>query len=276
MLDIFSSHTHKHQHAMIYTKNTHTSLLLLPYGPQSKKEQTIFKFTSKNDGMQNITSYQIPEEHLPEAQAIHTLVLHYHDNFFTDETIRNFLLHSWHEEEPHSFEDIRTMVHNREVTNLCRIVVKYGITLATTPELVGIEYHLDGSRKATMRGYSADKLEQLQREWFEQPDLVAAVRTYESDLGRAFDEFNLQFVFTKADAVRKYFPKSKEEEKIFREVTKTFSNELHPIMDSAYYDAAMILFSQCALSYERLSKLENGRLFLLTPEEVLNELNRRG
>ena len=187
----------------------------------------------------------------------------------------SYLAHFWHEEEPQSFEGIRTSVHNREVPNLCRIFVKHGITLATKPEIIGIKYSLDGSVTSTMRGYPADRLEWLQQQWFEQPDLVTAVRKYESDLDQAFDEFNLQFVFTKADAVRKYFPKSKEEEKILAAVNKAFSNDLHPIMDTAYYDAAMNLFRQCAISYKQLSKLDNGKLFLLTPEEVREQLNRR-
>jgi len=225
--------------------------------------------------MQDITSYLIPEEHKEAAAKIHTLVLDYHNRFFTDENVRNFLLHFWHEQEPHSFEEIRTMVHNREVTNLCRMVVKHAIALATTPELIGIEYHVDGSSKVTMGKYPADKLERLQVQWFKRPDLVAAVRNYESDLDRTFDEFNLQFVFTKADAVRKYFPKDEEQEKIFNAVTRVFSNDLHPIMDCAYYDAAMSFFQQCNLSYERLSKLDNGKFFLLTSEEVLEEMNKR-
>jgi hypothetical protein len=225
--------------------------------------------------MQNITSYNLPEEHLQEAQAIHNLVLDYHARFFTDETVKNFLLHYWHEEEPESFEEIRTHVFNREVINLSRIYLKEAIALATTPELVGIEYSLDGGSKATIKGYPADKLEELQRGWFKQPEFVAAVRMYESNLDNAFDEFNLQFVFIKADAVREYFPKTDDEEKIVDAVNKAFSNELHPIMDSAYYDAGMRFFNQSANSYERLNKLDRGNIFLLTREEILAQLNKR-
>jgi RNA binding exosome subunit len=85
----------------------------------------------------------------------------------------------------------------------------------------------------------------------------------------------LQFVFIKADAVRNYFPKTEDEEKIVNAVNKAFSNELHPIMDSAYYDAGMRFFNQSAISYERLNQLDRGNFFLLTREEILVQLNKR-
>lgn len=108
------------------------------------------------------------------------------------------------------------------------------------------------------------------------------VRSFQSTLTKAFDEFNLKFILFKMyySLSLPFLDDFEEKSKVQERIIKAFGGK-HPLLgerfnalDSAYYSTGRRFFSQAGQYWEKLSKSDFGRLFILSPEEDKEAMKR--
>ncbi len=221
----------------------------------------------------DISQYILIKVDRSRAKPLHDLTVEFHDRLFEDEALSHLLLHhgEYMEKRPKSYFNITDLVFHRTQVGLQLAVLQRGIELATKPHIVGVsEKGLEISL-----GFDAERVETLQRAWFEHSDVTTLLHRYEAALQRSYDEFNLQLVLSRMDQSRRYCLEPRDEERKLQErILVVWDDEVHNALDSAYYNKGKGRMRVAAVLQEQLSQFDFGRFFLLTGEEMQEGMKR--
>ncbi len=229
-------------------------------------------------GTRNIGEYHIYRTGMDEANKLHLLTAEMRDNFFENPAIMNLLWGSSRArgEAPESFLDIRDAVVHRSITALSLAYLEHAIGIATRPQIMSI-----GSgdviatpeseiKFETSQGHNYFRVEELQKQWFQNPDIVEKIREYEKTLNLAFDEFNLKFVLSRMFYSQTNFIfEDCEEKRIQERIADAMKpHRLYHEMDKAYYSMGNRFYAEAGSLYEKLFESDFGRFFILKEEEI--------
>ena len=125
-------------------------------------------------------------------------------------------------------------------------------------------------------GYDSGRVEELQRRWFEETEVVKDIREFQTHLSKAFEEFNLQLTLGgMRSSLNLFIPKELgEAHQIQKRIINAFGGIYDPsrgnlfsALDNAYYDTAIRSFHQMGKPWQKLRKTIFGRIFTLSEEE---------
>lgn len=230
----------------------------------------------------NILEYSLFEDMDSEKTGkLHDLTGELRERFIEDRVVQDVLLNRGckleEDERPKSFYDVIGAVFNRTKTIAHLVHLDNIIDLSTRPRILVIKMPLivipgqdQAGKIETSEGIDASRVEWLQEQWFENPEVVRLAREYQGRLNEAFDEYNMQFILTLIRKSSRAFidPSWKEEANLQGRIEKTLAHEAYNALDSAYYNRGNRFFSSAGPIWEQLNSSEYGRFFVLTQEEV--------
>jgi hypothetical protein len=232
--------------------------------------------------VRDISEYCLLEDvDLEKARKLHALVGELRERLIEDRVVQDVLLNRGCEleedERSKSFYDVISTVFNRTKTIAHLVHLDNIIDLATRPRLLVAKMPLlvipgqdQVGRIETGEGIDASRVEWLQEQWFDNPEVARLAREYQTTLNEAFDEYNMQFILNLMRQSLMAFidPEWKKEAGLQRRIEKTFTPEAHNVLDSAYYNMGNRFFSSVGPIWEELNGSEYGKLFILMQEDV--------
>jgi hypothetical protein len=238
--------------------------------------------------VRNIGEYGLWGEGLEKAEELHLLTAQFRDELLTNHTLQNLLLNHGdpldEKQRPASYFDIMDPTWNRRFIVVHLSYLERVIELATLPQIAGVSRAaIDKSGKTALvypdataelptklqspEGFDSGSIETLQREWFENIDIVPKIMEYGDMLRKAFDEYNLKLVLIKMQNCQTHmFFDDCKEKRLHDRIKKTGGP--YSAMDSAYYNMGNRFFKSAGSLWEELSATEFGKMFCLTQEEV--------
>lgn len=231
------------------------------------------------------------------VEGLHNLVVEYKKDFFTNNDLQDVLLHGGYEpegERPTSFHDIYDAFLLRTKTSIHLGILEKMIETATNPKLTIVKRDEEGIVSPegrgviyphnkimhvaleTPEGYNAHKVEEIQEKWFNESEVVGNARNFQSNLNKAFNEFNLKCVLARMHrSLSLFIPEDfGEVHNIQEKIIKYFGEKYGDIpgerlnaLDNAYYNVGKMFFGQAGQDWEKLSQSDFGRMFILSPEK---------
>ncbi len=237
----------------------------------------------------------IGNKDLKELEKLHKVIEKYKEKIFTDFNIQDTLLHRGYETEeprPTSFHQLYDSTYIRTRTSIHLGVLEKMIETATKPHLITVQKQPKGIIKATSgmiypnyfeenfsfktpEDYGFQNIEDIQKNWFNEPETVEQIRNFQSSLNNAFDEFNLNFILVKMyKALDKFIPEGFETHNVQQEIIKGFGDryesvvgERFSLLNNAYYNSGKRFFHQAGRYWLVLNESDFGKMFILSHDE---------
>ncbi len=223
---------------------------------------------------------------IEKVRKLHGLVSDFKEKILTDKILQNFLYNRGYEMEedrPEKYSEIGHVSIPGRMAAFASIYLDHMMDLATRPQLTRVESSkiiIPGEEqevKFLSGNYDAEDIERLQRGWFENLEIVEAIRDYKENLEKSLDEFSMQTILSKTGfAVSNFIPNEKtweEERKIQKKLLEAWDSGSVPVLDRAYYGMATRFFNSVSKIWERLITDDFGRKFVMTKEEIYKGLN---
>ena len=219
-----------------------------------------------------------------ELEKTHALIEDVFTNLFKNQELSDLLFDDFpfREKTPTSFFDIYSPVHFQKLSAINLTYLQMLLSLATQPQIVEVKMPLSDKARYLIRDTPANKIEQLQRDWFAHTDITPKIRAYEKTLAEAFAYFNRQTVLELVRHVpTQVYPfRSEKDTPYISKITervdrKEFRQQEHPALDSAYYEQGKDLFFSAQHLRAELDKHPYGKNFRLTLEEERSALEHR-
>jgi hypothetical protein len=220
---------------------------------------------------------------IEKVRKLHEIVGDFKERILTDKVLQNILYNRGYvmeEKRPENYCEIGHVAFNARIASLALTYVNYIMDLAIRPQLTKVESPriiVPGERNeikfSTPQGHNALDIERLQREWFENHEIVKVVREYQKNLEKSIDEFSMQTILSKIDHARAHFIPPGKEWKQEREIQERVLGSLDPasvsVLDNAYYGMAMRFYGALGKLWRTLIENDFGRKFVMTREELL-------
>lgn len=221
-----------------------------------------------------------------DVRELHKLVVEYKERLFEDHILQDVLLNNGFELEdrPKNWFDVNLGCWNRRKILMHLSFLEMMLDLVSKPRLVVVKSPLiivpgqeQKTEIETPEGWDAEKVECFQKEWLKNSEISRAVRSYQEQLGLAFDEYNSQtMLLLMQDCLKSFIdPSWKRERKHQEKIGEVLTPKSYEAMDSAYYNMGNRNFRAAGGLWDYLSKSEFGRHFVMTIEEESQALKSR-
>jgi hypothetical protein len=214
-----------------------------------------------------------------KVEALHKFTGEMRDRLISDYPVQDLLLNRGYEpegERPESYLDLNCGIWNRRKVALHLTYLKGIQDLAEAPAVVSISrpriIKSEKDEKITVKtagGHDPERIEWLQEQWMNSPEIGKAVRNYRHALESSLDEYNMQLVLNLVNHARGCFIPTEwgAEYALQERMREVCDSKAYTVLDSAYYNFGNRLFRQAGDFWQVLDKDDFGKFFRLTAEE---------
>ena len=214
-----------------------------------------------------------------KIEALHNLVVDFHERLFQEEGLQDFLFNEGYEIEErfHSYLDIMDGIWIRHNVLFSLGYAKAIMTLATEPQLVVVEREkiiikpgeVDEWSITVPNGIKFYDVEDIQTQWMQRNDISSTVRGMIKGLQDPFDQFNLKMILTSMHKCHRYRRIIEEHQQDYSpELNAVYSGEAVTVLDNAYFNLAKRLLHGQSETYDKLAEDDFGKLFILDQKEI--------
>lgn len=218
-----------------------------------------------------------------KVAKLHTLVKDTRDELISNTFMQDVLFNRGYildeEKRPRSYLDISCGIPNRRLALVHLALLERMLEIVSGPVVIAPETKIVASMKEAIQGprlmahgldYTA--VESFRSEWTNQPGVRKEVEEYRTQLGLAFDEYNLGLVLNliQAKGISQFlFPEWKEQNAVQERFKVAFDRQAYSCLDSAYYNAGNREYNLAGQHWEKLNESEFGKKFILSRQEAL-------